>query len=103
MKAAVKFWPDSKSLDVSLYAETELELTQLRLFQEQASRVGGINLRTGLPAYVPFPFYFAVKVPATEFKETEPSMKLEGIQGHARLADMPLTGAWPKSRKTLRP
>jgi len=30
MKANVKFWPESKSLDVSLYAETALELAQLR-------------------------------------------------------------------------
>ena len=101
MKAAVKFWPDSKSLDVSLYAETQLELTQLRLFQDQVSRVGGVNLRTGLPAYVPFPFHFDVKVPGTECNRTDPSMKFEGIQGRARLADVPLTGAWPKSRRTL--
>jgi hypothetical protein len=101
MKAAVRFWPDSKSLDVSLYAETQLELTQLRVFQDQVSRVGGINLRTGLPAYVPFPFRFDVKVPATERNGTEPSMRLEGIQGSARLADVPLTGAWPKARRTL--
>jgi hypothetical protein len=101
MKANVKFWPESKSLDVSLYAETETELTQLRMFQEQVSRVGGVNLRTGLPAYVPFPFRFDVKVPATECNGTEAAMKLEGIQGRARLADVPLTGAWPKARRAL--
>lgn len=101
MKANVKFWPESKSLDVSLYAETPLELTQLRVFQEQASQVGGINLRTGEPPYVPFPFYFAVKVPASEGQGTEPGMSLEGIQGRARLADVPLTGAWPKSGRAL--
>jgi hypothetical protein len=101
MKAAVKFWPESKSLDISLYAETQLELTQLRTFQDQVSRVGGVNLRTGRPSYAPLPFHFAVTIPATERKETEPGMKLEGIQGRARLADVPLTGAWPKSRGAL--
>jgi len=93
MKAAVKFWSDSRSLDVSLYAETEMELTPLRLFQDEISRVGGVNLRTGLPAYVSLPFYFAVKVPYTESKANEPGMISPGIQGRARLADVPLTGA----------
>jgi hypothetical protein len=101
MKANVKFWQESKSLDVSLYAENEMELTQLRVFRDQISRVGGVDLRTGLPAYVPMPFYFAVKVPATDCTGTEPSMEVDGIQGRARLAEVPLTGAWPKSRRAL--
>jgi len=100
MKANVKFWPESKSLDVSLYAETALELAQLRLFQEQISRVGGINPRTNRPARVTLPFSFAVKIPATEDKGDELGMISQGIQGSARLAAVPLTGAWPK---TLRP
>jgi hypothetical protein len=99
MKVAVKFWNDSRSLDVSLYAENEMELAQLRLFQDQISRVGGVNPRTNLPAYVPLPFHFAVTIPNTECTGTEPGMRLEGIQGRASLADVPLTGAWPKARR----
>jgi hypothetical protein len=98
MKANVKFWPESRSLDVSLYAENELELTQLRGFEEQAARVGGINPRTNRPTYTPLPFHFSVKVPASqeEMKEHPIGMIWQTLQGRARLADVPLTGAWPK-------
>ena len=98
MKVAVKFWQDSKSLDVSLYAETPAELAQLRSFQEQMSRVGGVNPRTNRPSYTPLPFHFSVKIPASqeEMKEHPIGMIWQTLQGRARLADVPLTGAWPK-------
>lgn len=103
MKVAVKFWQESKSLDVSLYAETPTELAQLRWFEEQAARVGGVNPRTNRPSYTPLPFHFSVKVPASEeeMQDNATGMISQGIQGHARLADVPLTGAWPKSPRTV--
>lgn len=33
MKADVKFWPDTKSLDLTIYAETETELALLHLLK----------------------------------------------------------------------
>jgi hypothetical protein len=36
MKADVKFWPDTKSLDLSIHAETDTELALLHLLRDRS-------------------------------------------------------------------